>query len=176
MKNTRKNLLIKISLIFYLFVYFTSCNIHSEKYWNHKRDVIYRYQEKIPFENLESKMKVKVLYFKGLSYFSVNTYSNVVIGLNEKNDTILFLDKYFTGECQINEDILVLPDVWDDYDKSEISTQLGIKNLDIKLISSVHRGYYCKIDTNSVEIKSSPKRYMKVKSKRLMYNLHRFFN
>ena len=162
--------LYKVAVLLTVLIPLNGCIIHSKRYWNEKELQYENHQKKIIFSDLSKSMNVKVLYFEGLSHFDLLTYPNLVFAVNKENDTILFIDKVFEGVIENGDTINMLPDEWSINEKEYCSpTFPSIKNREFsKLLMSVEKGYYSKIDTSNVKIKKVHKRYTKCKRRRFM--------
>lgn len=110
-------------LIFFILLsasLYSGCYIRSKKFWVREEAKIEQCRSNWAYMDLLEKQEVRVLLFRDRFFFDVIPFPAFVIGVNQAQDTLAFVDKDFEGVLEIGKKVSIAPASWTLTEKMEI--------------------------------------------------------
>lgn len=99
---------------------FSGCYLRSKKFWAREEAKMEQCRSNWAYMDLLEKQEVRVLLFRDRFFFDVIPFPAFVIGVNQTQDTLAFVDKDFAGVLEIGKMVSVSPANWTLTEKNEI--------------------------------------------------------
>ena len=138
-----------VALLILTLLLIQSCQLINKSCFTNKQNRIndkLECQKKWIYKDLKTSKELKVLYFEKSMRHSISFYPNIIIGIDEKSDTIAVIDYTYPCLYKIinNDTIKVLPNTWSDIEKETITLK-GYIDVERKILCSVKYVYYAEI-------------------------------
>ncbi len=102
------------------------------------------------FYELEKQQKVKVLFFRKYDVNYMMPFPNIIVGVNQNNDTIAAIDLSYTYPAKIKKGyyVTIKPYKWEDGLKDGLILPGYIESK--KILCAVKKVYYSKFDWDNI--------------------------
>ncbi|TXI84180.1 MAG: hypothetical protein E6Q37_08930 [Crocinitomicaceae bacterium] len=104
----------------------SGCYLRSKKFWAREESKMEQCRSNWAYMDLLEKQEVRVLLFRDRFFFDIIPFPAFVIGVNQAQDTLAFIDKDFAGEIEIGKMVTVSPATWTLVEKTEIKPVFSV--------------------------------------------------
>ena len=101
------------------------CYVRSKKFWTREETKMQTCRENWTYQDLNNPTQIKVLLFRNRLVFD-RIYPAFIIGVNEQQDTVAFIDKDFEGILEVNSSVHVSPGNWSAIKKVELEPVFSV--------------------------------------------------